>query len=203
MRSHRRIWLLALLPAALVAAAVGAHASSAASDGATTAASTIDKTYSCRVRRQHFVVLAAAVTLPPVDNQPQPGGLFLTTGARTIVKNGTTSTVTQLGLQARKDSFRVDTKSCRSVKKQIPLKPKGLPTPAITVTPSLRGYDSEQCNTKARVLVRLRLTMANQTPTHALLAVRNDDAKSRPIAFYNWNPHKVTLNIGLTCSAPG
>lgn len=203
MRSQHRIWLLAVLPAALVAAAVGAHASSAASSRASIVASTIDKTYSCRVRSQHFVDLSTAVTLPPVDNQAQPGGLFVVTGARTIVKNGTTSTVTQVGLQARKNSFRVDTKSCHSVKKQIPLKPKGLATPAITVTPTLHGYDSEQCASKAHVLVRVRVTMKDNTPVHVLLAVRNDDAKSRPIAFYNWNAHKVTFNISYACGAPG
>ncbi|HEU5215063.1 MAG TPA: hypothetical protein VFU30_05950, partial [Gaiellaceae bacterium] len=79
MRGRHGIWIVGLLVAALGAAAVGVHASSAAPARSATAASTLDKTYSCRVRQQHFISLAATVTVPPVDNRPQPGGLFVTT----------------------------------------------------------------------------------------------------------------------------
>ena len=66
MRGRRAIWIVGLLLAALGAAAVGVHASSAAPTGPITHASTFDKTFSCRVRRQHFVNLYAGATLPPV-----------------------------------------------------------------------------------------------------------------------------------------
>jgi hypothetical protein len=69
------------------------------------------------------------------------------------------------------------------------------------VTPTLSGHDSQQCGTTGRVLVRLRLTTTNHTPTHALLAIRNDNANHRPIAFYNWTPHKVNVYVGKTCGA--
>jgi hypothetical protein len=203
MRLRHRIWFLGLLAAALGSAAVGVHASSAAPTRATNATSTIDKTYSCPVRRQHFVDLSASVTLPPVNNQRQPGGLFLTTVVKTIKKGNTTETLTQVSVQDRKNSLRIDQKSCRRVKHQIPLKSKGLQTPSFTVTPTRQGYDRELCGTTGRVLVRLRLMLTNGTPRHALFAVRNDNVKSRPIAFYNWSPQKVTIYIGTTCATPG
>ena len=203
MRFRHGIWIVGLLAAALGAAAVGVHASSAAPTRATTPASTIDKTYSCPVRRAHVVDFYASVTLPPTNNQPQPGVLNLTTGVRTIKQGNTTETVSQVSLQARKNSLRIDQKSCRRVKQQIPLKPKGLSGPPTTVTPTLRGYDNEQCTTTARVLVRLRVKLTAGTPTHALLAVRNDNAKHRPIAFYNWSPRKVSAYTSNGCVTPG
>jgi hypothetical protein len=204
MRRRRDIGIVGLLAATLGAAAVGVQASFAAPTRAATPAATIDATYSCRVRPQHFVDLYASATLPPAaNNQPQPGGLFLTTGVKTIVRNNTTVTVAQVSLQARKNSLRIDKTACRRVKHQIPLKPKGLPGPPTSVTPTLRGFDNEQCDTTARVLVRLRLKTTNHTPVHAQLAIRNDDSRSRPIAFYNWGPRKVTAYTGKTCVTPG
>ena len=201
MGYRRGIWILGLLAAALGAAAVGVHASSAAPTRAASPASTLDKTFSCRVRRQHFVNLSASATLPPVNGQRQPGGLYVTTVQKTHEQNGATVTLTQVSLSARKNSLRIDTAICRRVKHQIPLKPKGLPGgPLVTLTPHHQGFDNEQCGTAARVLVRLRLTTTAGTPTHALLAVRNDNAKKRPIAFYNWSPDKVRYT-GNSCTS--
>ncbi len=179
---------------------MGVHTSSAAPTRASASAATLDKTYSCRVRHQHFIDLAAAVTLPPINNQPQPGGLFLITVQKTRKLNNAIVTLTQVSLSASKNSLRIDTSTCSRVKQQIPLKPRGLQGP-ITVTPTLSGHDSQQCGTTGRVLVRLRLTTTNHTPTHALLAIRNANANHRPIAFYNWNPHKVNVYVGKTCGA--
>jgi hypothetical protein len=195
------VWIAGLLAAALGAAAVGVHASSAAPTGPITHASTLDKTFSCRVRRQHFVNFTASATLPPVNGQRQPGGLYVTTVQKTREQNGATVTLTQVSLSARKNSLRIDTATCRRVKHQIPLKPKGLPGLLVTLTPHHQGFDNEQCGTAARVLVRLRLTTTAGTPTHALLAVRNDNAKKRPIAFYNWSPDKVNVYTGNSCTS--
>ena len=116
-RMHLRpgIWIVGLLAAALGAAAWGAHATSAAPARAARAA-TIDATYSCRVRRQHFVDLSASVTLQPVDSKAQPGVLVLTTGVRSATKNGVTTTVAKLGLRAVKYGLKIDKKSCVRVK---------------------------------------------------------------------------------------
>lgn len=198
MRFRRGILIVGLLAAALGEGAVGVHGSSAAPTQAITGASTIDKTYSCRVRRQHYVDLDASATLPPIDQQPQPGVLVLTTGVKTTTQNGVTTTVSQISLRAVKNSLRIDTSSCRRLKQQIPLKPKGLLGP-VTATPTQFGRINERCVTAARVLVRLRLETTNHTPSHALLAIRNDNAKRRPIAFYNWKPRKVIAYTGKSC----
>jgi hypothetical protein len=203
MGGRRGIWIVGLLTAALGAAALGAHASSAAPTRADGGASTLDKTYSCRVRKQHYVDLYASVTLPPADNRPQPGVLNLTTGARVTQQNGAIVEISQVSLQATKNSLRIDTKSCRRVEHQIPLKPKGLPGPPVTVTPSAFGHDSERCGTAGRVLFRLRVTSTNHTPSHALLAVRNDNAKRRPIGFYDWSPRKVSVYTANGCVGNG
>ena len=203
MWGRRGIWIVGLLAAALGAAALGVHASSATPSRAGAGASTLDKTYSCRVRKQLYVDLYASVTLPPADNRPQPGVLNLTTGARVSQQNGAIVEVAQVGLQATKNSLRIDTKSCRRVKHRISLKPKGLPSPPTTVTPTLFGRDSERCETTARVLFRLRVTSTNHTPSHALLAIRDDTAKRRPIAFYNWTPRKVSVYPGKSCVSNG
>ncbi|MGZ4289046.1 MAG: hypothetical protein ACXVZW_06775 [Gaiellaceae bacterium] len=204
MRRRRGIWIVGLLAAALGAAAVGVHASSAAPTRATALTSTIDKTYSCPVRRQHFVEVFATVTYPPVNNQPQqPGALALTTVVKTINHNGTQETLTQLSLQARKNSLRIDQSSCRRVKQQIPLTRKGLPGTPLVARSDRVGDDNVTCGTTARVLFRLRLKLTNGTPIHALLAIRNQKANNRPVAFYNWTAHKVSAYLANSCVSTG
>lgn len=203
MGRRRGIWIVGLLAAVLGGAAVGAHASSAAPTRSATGAATLDKTFSCRVRKQHFINLNASVTLPPLQNQPQPGVLSVTTVQKTLKQNGgVVVTVSQLGFSARKNSLRIDTSTCSRVKQQIPLKSKGLSGPPITVTPKLFGHDFEQCDTAGRVLVRLRLKTTAGVPTHALVAIRNANTKHRPIAFYNWSPSKFSVYIANSCTSP-
>lgn len=199
MRRRQGIWLVGLLAAALGAsAAVGVHESSAAQARTTVGASTIDATYSCPVSSQHYVDFSANATLPPAQSKPRPGGLFLTTGVRTTRKNGVTTAVAQAALQAVRNSLRIDKRSCRRVAHQIPLKPTGLGQPE-KATPTFRGYINQRCTTAPRVLFRLKVELTAGTPTHALLAVRNDNAKSRPIAFYNWTARKVYAYTGASC----
>ena len=188
MRLHRGIWIAGTAAACLASAAVGVHPSSAAPSGAATRASTIDGTYSCRVRRQHFVLLSGTVTM----GQQQPGLFDLISVNKSVVKNGATVTVTQFGFSAPRSNLHVDKSTCSRVKKQIPLKSKGLSGPPETVTPSFEGHLNQRCNTKDRVLVRIRLTTSGGHSTHALVAVRNDDAKHKPVAFWNWSPQKLS-----------
>lgn len=204
MRGRRSIWIVCLLAAALGGAAMSVHASTAAPSRAAAGAATIDKTYSCKVSRQHNVDLYASVNIPPSGNQPAaPGFLVLTTGVRTRQQNGVQITVSQLSLNSKKNSLRIDTKSCRRVQRKVPLKPKGLPGPPTKVTPTLFGHDSEHCGATARVLFRLRVTTTNHTPTYALLAVRDDTAKSRPIGFFKWSPTQASVYPGKTCVSNG
>jgi hypothetical protein len=203
MRRRRGIWIFVLLAAAVAAAALGAHASSAAPGGGTGFAATLDKTYSCPVSSERYVSLNASVTLPPVNNRPQPGVLSVSTGVNVSTQNGTTVVVSQFGLEAAKNTLRIDTSSCHRVKQQIPLKPKGLPGPPTTITKKLFGRFSTQCTSTARVLIRLRLTTANHTPSHAVLAIRDQNAKSRPVAFVKWSPRKISLYTARGCLGSG
>lgn len=195
MRGRRGIWFVGAVAAA-VAAAAGVHASAAAP---VQGFGTTNATYSCAVGQEHSVNVYGSVTLPPQDGKKQPGLLVVTTGAKTTVKNGVTTTVSQVGLGAKKNSLRVDKSSCTRVKHQIALKPKGLPKPATTATRNLFGHITVQCAT-SHVLVRLLLKTKAGIPTHALLAVRSDDAKKRPLAFYDWAPGKVTAYSAASCS---
>jgi hypothetical protein len=164
-------------------------------------ASTIDTTYSCKVQSQHFVSLYAGVNLT-VNNKAQPGGVFLNTGVHVTKRGSTTTSVNQLGVEAVKHGFKIDKSYCRHVKQQIPLKSKGLPSPPTTVTATHSGFDSEKCSTTARVLFRVRVTMTNQKPSHALLAIRDVGTKTKPVAFYNWSPQKATVYTSFACGTP-
>lgn len=197
---RRRLWLVGLLPAALGAAVVGVHSSSAAPSRPAAGSSTTDVTYSCRVRSERFVDLYASITIPPINNKPQPGLLVLTTGAKVVTRNGATVTVSQVGLSANKNSLRIDKQSCPRVKQRIRLSRKGLPGPTATATPSFPRDDSEECNTAARVLVRLRLETTDGAPTHVLLAVRNENARHKPIAFYDWSPRTFRAYTSRRCT---
>ena len=198
MRRRRGIWILALLPAALAAAAVVVQASAAAPTHATESASTVDATYSCHVGSVNSVTIYGGVTLPPINGQRQSGVFALTTNPRSVTKNGTTTTVSQIGFGARKNSLKIDKSSCHRVNQQIPLKSKGLSGPPETATPTKFGHLNLRCGTHGTVLVRLRLTITAGIPTHALVAVRNG-TKNRPLAFYTWSPRKITAYSGNSC----
>ena len=192
------IWIVGVAAAA-VAAALGVHASSAAPGGAGVGAAASNATYSCVVGQQRSVNVYGAVTLPPQDGRKQPGFLVLTTGAKTSTKNGVTTTVSQVGVGAKKNGLKIDKSSCSRVKHQIPLKPKGLGYPT-TATRNLFGHISADCAARSHVLVRLLLKTKAGIPAHALLAVRNTDAKKRPLAFYDWTPGKVIAYSAASCT---
>jgi hypothetical protein len=201
MRRHG-IYSFGLL-ATLVAAGVAVQASSAARTRAAGSASTVDATYSCKVSSQRNVVLYGGVTLPPINGQAQPGVFAITTGTKSVTKGGTTTTKSQVGFSARKNSLKVDKQSCQRVSKNIALKSKGLSGPPDTATRTLFGHVNMRCGTAAKVLVHFRLTLQAGVPTHALVAMRNDDAKNRPVAFYDWSPHKITAFTADNCVETG
>jgi hypothetical protein len=202
MHRRRRVWIFGLL-AAGVAAGVAVQASSAAPNRAIGAASTVDATYSCSVASQHTVVLYGGVTLPPANGRAQPGVFALTTGTKSVTKNGTTTTKSQLGFSARKNSLKIDKSSCQRVNKKIALTRKGLSGPPATATPNLYSHVTMNCGTAAKVLVRFRLTLQAGVPTQALVAMRNENAKNRPVAFYDWNPRKITAYTANSCVQTG
>jgi hypothetical protein len=198
MRRRRGIWISALL-AALVAAGVALQASSAARSRTTDSAATVDATYSCHVGSQHQVTIYGGVTLPPDNGQRQPGVFALTSNPRSVTKNGTTTTISQVGFSARKNSLRIDKSSCKQVKKQIPLKSKGLSGPPETATPTKYGHLNLRCGAATSVLVRLRITVTAGVPSRALVAVRTVSPKNKPVAFYSWSPQKVSAYSNDSC----
>jgi hypothetical protein len=197
MRRRRHLWIFAVLPAAF-AAAVIVQTSPAALSTATGSASTVDATYACHVGGQNNVVIYGGVTLPPTNGRRQPGVFALTTNPKSVTKNGSTTTVSQIGFGARKNSLRIDKSSCHPVKKQIPLKSKGLSGPPETATPTKYGHLNLRCGTKTTVLVRFRITSKAGIPTQALVAVRNG-VKNEPLAFYSWSPSKIAAYSGNSC----
>ncbi|HEY2311650.1 MAG TPA: hypothetical protein VGH46_11135 [Gaiellaceae bacterium] len=202
MHRRRGIWISGLL-AALIAAAVAVQASSAARTRAAGSASPVDATYSCHVGSQRSIKIYGGVTLPPINGQKQPGVFALTTGAKSVTKNGTTTTPSQIGFGARKNSLRIDKSSCKQVNKKIPLNSKGLSGPPETATPTQFGHINMRCGAGGSVLVRLRLTIAGGVPTQALVAMRSANGKNRPLAFYKWSPRKITALSANNCSDIG
>ncbi len=194
---RRGIWIAGAL-AVVLGAAIGVHASSAAPARVGVGAATTNATYSCLVGQQRSVNVYGSVTLPPQDGRQQPGLLVVTTGAKTSTKNGVTTTVSQVGIGAKKSGLKIDKSSCSRVKHQIPLKPKGLPGPdncdAEPVRPYQRGLRGQ--------VPRDRSSPAQDEGGNpdARAARGSRSAKKRLLAFFEWTPGKVTAYDAASCS---
>jgi len=169
--------------------------------GAAPASSTrvVDRTYSCKVRPARYIDLETSVTLPPENGQPRPGQVRVTTVKKGIERNGMTFYVPQVFFEEKKDSLDIDRSACRRSSRRVPLKTTGLPTPGETATPTHTGSVNGRCSTARRVLVHLKITLQNGKPEKALLAVHNDNEKSKPIVFYRWSPSKIVGYLGNSC----
>jgi hypothetical protein len=169
--------------------------------GAAPASSTrvVDRTYSCKVRPARYIDLETSVTLPPENGRPRPGQVRVTTVKKGIERNGMTFYVPQVFFEEKKESLDVDRATCRRSSRRVPLKSAGLPTPGETATPTHTGSVNGRCSTAKRVLVHLKLTLTNGKPEKALLAVHNDNEKSKPIVFYRWSPSKIVGYLGNSC----
>lgn len=184
----------------LVALTAGIAASAAAGAGATSP-NVVDATYSCRVQASqsvHFADLDVAVTYPPLNGLHRPAHVSVTTEPKTIERNGIKFLVPQVYFEHVRNSLKVDRSNCRNSGKKPALAHAGLGG-AQTATPNKLGEFEDRCVTNKRVLVRYRITMSNGTPAQALVAIRNDDAKSRPIAFFRWTPRKITGYLSKHC----
>ena len=186
-----------VLAVAVLALAAGVLAASAHPARAHSRAS-VDRTYSCRVRRARFVDLYASVTLPPDQNQPRPGSATVTTRRTTIVRQGVPFNVPQILIGDTTPALQVDHSTCRASSQRVALGSHGLGA-GETATPTHVGSVTARCATAKRVLVRYRITMRNGKPVQALIALRNDDAKGRPVALYLWSPRKVTAHLANSC----
>lgn len=178
--------------AVVVAAAASAYAAPAGATRARAGAQVVDKTYSCRVWRQHPFFFGTQVRLPP-----GAGG-----GAQPALASVTTAHdhAYQVVFKDVKNSLRVDRPVCRPSSRRVALKPAGLAL-FQTVTPQFVGHISGKCPTHVeRVLVHFRIAMTKGTPERALFAVRKDDTRGRPIAFFRWSPSKITGYLANSCT---
>ena len=182
--------MVAVAVSVAVAATVSAYAASAASTRARGGSQVLDRTYSCQVRAQHYFDFQTSVNLPPTPAGFQrPGQVWLDTAGKAVP---------QFWFRALPNSLKVDGSACRASSRRVTLKPTGLGT-GTTVTPSLFGQLNGRCGTTKRVLVHFRITMQSGTPEKALVAIRNGDHKSKPVAFFNWRPLKMTGYLGHSC----
>ncbi len=180
-----------------VAATASAYAAPAALTRGFAASRVLDSSYSCRVRAQDYFNVATSVTLPPTPGGFQrPALVSLDTAGNS---NGTT--LPQVWFQAMEKGVKVNKSACRASSRRVPLKP-GLPLYE-TVTPSFYGHINVRCASAKRVLVRLRVEMKGGLPAQALVAIRNDNHKASPVAFFNWNPRRIKGYIDSSCTDTG
>ena len=178
--------------AAAVAATATAYTARASATGARAGAQVVDKTYSCRVWRQHPFYFGTQVRLPATaSGGAQPGLASVTTA---------NDHAFQVVFKDVKNSLKVDRSVCRPSSRRVALKPAGLAL-FQTVTTHFMGHLNGNCPTRVqRVLVHFRITMTGGTPQRALFAVRKGDARGRPLAFFKWSPDKITGYLAKSCT---
>jgi hypothetical protein len=177
---------------AAVAAAASAFAPPAGATRAHAGAQVVDKTYSCRSAPHPVFFYGAQVRLPP-------GGQVAAGPAMATVTTANDHAF-QVVFKDVKNSLKVDKSVCRPSSRRVALKPAGLALDQ-TVTRNLGGQMSGKCPTHAkRVLVHFRVSMTAGTPKQALLAVRNDSAKGRQLAFFKWSPRKISGYLAQSCT---
>jgi hypothetical protein len=199
----RSAWGRTVIVTAAVAvfATATAYAAHASSTRARVGSQVVDKTYSCRAARKHPVLVAAAVRYATAGSRPRPAVAAVTTVRKVVTRYGVKQTATQVGFEDVKNSLRVDTSVCRLSSRRVVLKPSGLSLDE-TVTPRFAANLSVGCPAHAdRVLIRVRIALTDGRPQRALLSVRRDDAKRRPVAFLNWDPRKITDYLADDCGA--
>jgi hypothetical protein len=192
--------ITAVIALGLVATASAFAAASARAGGGS---QVLDKTYTCRVRPQHYIDVNTSVSLPPVTSgYPTPAQLWLDTVHKTKPIGNLLAVVPQVAFEARKNTLQIDKALCRRSSHRVPLKPAGVPLYE-TVTPEHGGHINARCGSTKRVLVRFRIKLTAGKPQQALFAVRNDAVKARPLEFVKWSSTKITGYLGNSCTDTG
>ena len=183
---------IAIATAVVLAAAASAYAASASTSRAHVGAQVVDRTYSCRVRGQSPFFFGTQVRLPATQYQKaQPAMATVITAADHAF---------QVVIKDVKNSLKVDAAVCRRSSRRVALKPAGLALYQ-TVTPQLFGHLNGKCPTHVpRVLVHIRVSVTDGTPSRALFVVRKDNAKARPLAFFKWSPTKISGYLAGSCA---
>jgi hypothetical protein len=191
MRSSRGR-ILIFTSAVVAAVSATAYAAPASVTRAHAGGQIVDRTYSCRNAPNRVFFFGTQVRLPPGGQVPAgPAMASVTTAADHAF---------QVVFKDVKNSLKVDKSVCRPSSRPVALKPSGLAKDQ-TVTPAYAGHSSGKCPAHAkRVLVHFRIAMTGGTPERALLAVRQDRAKGRPLAFFKWSPRKITDYVAKSCT---
>lgn len=202
-RRWRRVSVaLALVSVMAIAAAAVLAASSASSGPASTRV--VDRTISCPVQflqNAHALDIGASTE---IDNTTLPPAMrvanldVFTVLRHTNPKDPRSFFVPQLEFLSRKDSLKTDTPFCRGSRRHVPLRSAGLPSNG-TLTPSFVGRVNVRCIAAARALIRFRVTETGGVPTRAQVAIRNDDARTSPIAYLSWAPRRLTSFLENRC----
>jgi hypothetical protein len=178
--------------AAAVAATGSAFAAPAGATRAHAGAQVVDKTYSCLTKPRRLFFVGAQVRLPPGGQVPAGPAMATVTTAD--------DHRFQIVFKDVKDSLKVDKSICRPSSRRLPLKPAGLALDQ-TVSRDFVGHITGKCPVRTkRVLVHFRVSTTAGTPTHALLAVRKDSAKGKPLAFFKWSPRKISDYLAESCT---
>jgi hypothetical protein len=165
------------------------------------ASQVIDRTYSCGVRAERYIDVNSNVTIPSsvTTTYTEQAQVWLDTAHKTAPVGGIQAVVPQVRFEATKNSLSVDRALCRPSSHHLALKPAGLPLYE-TVTRTHLGQIDVRCVAAKRVLVRFRITLTGGKPAHALVALRNDAGKGKPIEFLRWSPRRITGYLGRSCT---
>ena len=155
----------------------------------------IDLTYSCAVKfgpHPHYVDISANAKTP--QGNAAYGFVF------TALKVRDKQFIPQLHFDSAAKSLTIDASLCRRSTKAVPLPPSNSSLPSGgTITVNFGGVMNERCSSAGRVLVRARLQQGSHGATHVQLAVANDDARKRPLAYVNWTPTRVVYSTAASC----
>lgn len=198
-RSGRRLSL------ALAAAAVTALASAgvlAAKTGLwrhAGATRILDRTYSCVAQTRAaipVVTIWSGVSLPPDQGYPRPA---VYTMASVVDTSPGDNDPMYLQFSEKPDSFKVDPTGCRASRAKVAFTPKGLIDNGVVTQNYIGGFKASCKVTTTRVDVHLRLTLRDDAPIKALIAVRNQKG-GKAVAYLNWTPTRQATFLSAGCA---
>jgi hypothetical protein len=206
----RRVAVAVAVASGVVVAVAGVYAAPAVFSSSTVRSSVVDRAYACAVLPhggRTWVDLEGFPRIPYVDAQHNPSGkagpkpaiFSLATVERTGTDGKALPPFSQLGFKDVKGSLFVDRSACRPSPRRVALSHAGLVAQGAVTVQS--GLFNDRCLSARRVVFHVRVVLRGGTPTSAKVAVRNDDAKSRPIAYVDWTPKRITYFLDPNCVA--
>jgi hypothetical protein len=202
LRRAKRWRAVAVALAIVAVAAVGAAAVLAARDGsgAATGTKTVDRTLACGLKTDlgTGLTVGARVNEPKNYGIPEPGSLSVAPGGVHLSGIGVFAVASRLwydwlpnGTHVNiKDGYAFDDTVCQRTA-PIPLSPSGLPRLGAFSYAGNADLGLYCPYASAPMFVRMRVTVKNNVPKAAELAVRVG-RKRRPVAYIDWTPTRFT-----------